>query len=156
MSKGLPRPVKLNLDKCRAAAIAAVEVYNRPGRRFRTPHFLILGVVSWTAFFHAVFYKRRQKPWYTRTGQVGKAKRYIKIDGEPKHWDLSECLKQYYRGENPAERKNLEFLIGLRNKIEHRELPALDASLYGECQSCLLNLEEAIGRGVRKQAFARR
>lgn len=40
--------------------------------------------------------------------------------------------------------RNLEFLLGLRNKIEHRHLPELDASLYGECQSALLNLEELI------------
>jgi hypothetical protein len=41
-------------------------------------------------------------------------------------------------------RKNLEFLIGLRNKIEHRSLPELDAGLYGECQAALLNLEHLI------------
>jgi hypothetical protein len=35
-------------------------------------------------------------------------------------------------------------LIGLRNKIEHRHLPELDAGLYGECQAALLNLEEMI------------
>ena len=29
----------------------------------------------------------------------------------------------------------------MRNKIEHRHLPALDAGLYGECQAALLNLE---------------
>jgi hypothetical protein len=67
--------------------------------------------------------------------------RYIKIDGEPKHWDLTECLKQYFADKQPAERKNLEFLIGLRNKIEHRHLPELDPALYGECQAALLNLE---------------
>lgn len=55
-----------------------------------------------------------------------------------------ECLKQYYGDKHPAERKNLEFLIGLRNKIEHRHLPELDATLYGECQAALLNLEDLL------------
>lgn len=68
----------------------------------------------------------------------------MRIDGEPRHWDLAECLKQYYGAESPAERKNLEFLLALRNKIEHRHLPELDASLYGECQAALLNLEEML------------
>jgi hypothetical protein len=68
----------------------------------------------------------------------------VKIDGEPKHWDLMQCLKKYYRDKNPPERKNLDFLLGLRNKIEHRNLPELDASLYGECQAALLNLEELL------------
>lgn len=66
------------------------------------------------------------------------------VEGEPKHWELGECLKQYFGGNNPPERKNLEFLIGLRNKIEHRLLPEPDAGLYGECQAALLNLEEMI------------
>jgi len=63
---------------------------------------------------------------------------------EPKHWDLTECLKQYFGDRQPPERKNLEFLIGLRNKIEHRHLPELDPILYGECQAALLNLETLI------------
>ena len=47
-------------------------------------------------------------------------------------------------GTSPPERRNLEFLVGLRNKIEHRHLPDLDAGLYGECQAALLNLEELL------------
>jgi hypothetical protein len=94
-------------------------------------------VIAWTAFFHAVFFRRKIKPWYK--SQNG---RFVKIDGEPKHWDLSECLAKYFGSDNPPVRRNLEFLIELRNKIEHRHLPQLDPSLYGECQAALLNLEE--------------
>ena len=46
----------------------------------------------------------------------------------------------------PPERKNLEFLLGLRNKIEHRNLPQLDPTLYGECQAALMNLEDYLVR----------
>ncbi len=145
MPRGLPQTVRDNLEKCRSAATAAVEAYNRPGHRFRTAHYLVMITIAWTALFHAMFYKRGRSPWYRRTASgSGTGIRYIKIDGEPKHWDLSECLKQYFGGQNPAERKNLEFLIGLRNKIEHRHLPVLDASLYGESQAALLNLEELL------------
>ena len=42
------------------------------------------------------------------------------VEGKPKHWELSESLKQHFGANNPPERKNLEFLIGLRNKIEHQ------------------------------------
>lgn len=138
MSRGLPAPVKENLEKCKSAAMAAVEVYNRPGPRFRTAHYIVLIVMAWTALFHALFYKRHKKPWYQSKG------RYMRVDGDPKHWELSECLKQYYGSDNPPERKNLEFLTGLRNKIEHRNLPELDAGLYGECQAALINLEELV------------
>ena len=143
MPKGLPVVVKDNLEKCRSAAIAAVDIYNRPGPRFRTAHYIVLIVIAWTGLFHAIFYRKRIKPWYRKKGKGTNPKRdrYDRIDGDPKHWDLTECLRQYYGPENPPERRNLEFLIGLRNKIEHRQLPELDAGLYGECQAALMNLE---------------
>lgn len=122
-----------------------MEVYNRPGPRFRTAQFIVLIVIGWTALFHAIFYKKGVKPWYKRKKEKGgRGARYVRIDGDPKHWDLAECVKEYYGGAIPPERKNLEFLIGLRNKIEHRHLPHLDATLYGECQASLLNLESLL------------
>ncbi len=145
MSKKLPQRVKDNVEKCTEAALAAVEVYNKPGKRFRTAQYLVLIVIAWTALFHAIFYKTGKRPWYRRRSSgSGNAIRYEKIDGDPKHWDLSKCINEYYGSNNPAERKNLEFLIGLRNKIEHRHLPELDASLYGECQAALQNLEDLL------------
>lgn len=143
MSKGLPQVVRDNVDKCRSCAIAAVDVYNRPGPRFRTAHYIVLIVMAWTALFHAISYRKGKRPWYRKAKPTGAGAgvRYVKVDGDYKHWELSECLKQHYGDKNPAERKNLEFLVGLRNKIEHRNIPQLDPSLYGECQSSLLNLE---------------
>jgi len=38
----------------------------------------------------------------------------------------------------------LDFLLGLRHRIEHRHLPDLDPALYGECQSALMNFEELV------------
>ena len=145
LPRGLSQPVKDNLEKCRSAAIAAVDVYNRPGPRFRTAQYLVLIIIAWTALFHAIFYRRGRRPWFRqRTGAAGTGVRYLRVDGEPKHWDLAECLKQYFSDKNPPERSNLEFLLGLRNKIEHRHLPQLDPALYGECQAALLNLEELL------------
>ncbi len=145
MPRGLPQTVKDNVAKCRSAALAAVEAYNKPGPRFRTAHYLVMISIAWTALFHAIFYKRGRRPWYRkRTSGTGTGIRYQRIDGEPRHWDLAECVSQYYGSQNPPERKNLQFLIGLRNKIEHRHLPELDAALYGECQAALLNLEELL------------
>jgi hypothetical protein len=60
---------------------------------------------------------------------------------------LGECLNQYYTHDtnNPV-RKNLEFFIPLRNKIEHRSLPEIDPSIFGECQAMLLNFDEMLER----------
>lgn len=145
MSRGLPKQVRENLEKCREAVIAAVDAYNRPGPRFRTAQYLVMITIAWTAIFHAYFYRQGRRPWYRRNpAGIGKAVRYVKVDGDPKHWDLTECLKQFHGPEHPPERKNLQFLLGLRNKIEHRHLPQFDASLYGECQAALINIEEMI------------
>jgi hypothetical protein len=139
----LPGIIRAHLEKARAAAIAAVEVYNRPGTHFRTPQYIVLMTIAWTALFHAVFHRRGARPWYVRSG-TGRGIRYEKTEGEPKHWELSECLRRYYGDDNPPARANLRFLLGLRNKIEHRHLPNLDPALYGECQAALLNFEEVL------------
>ena len=143
MPRGLPRVVKDHLEKAMDSSVAAVGAYNRPGRRFRTAEYIVLMSIAWTALFHAVFYLRNEKPWYRKRGSgEGTAVRYVRVDGEPKHWELAECLSKFFGSTNPPERQNLEFLIGLRNKIEHRHLPELDPSLYGECQAALLNFED--------------
>ena len=99
--------------------------------------------MAWNAFFHAYFYKKNQKPWYQTRKSIHKSGvRYEKVDNEPKHWDLSKCIAEYFRDRQSPVRANLEFLVGLRNKIEHRDLPALDLNLYGECQAALMNLED--------------
>lgn len=86
MARGLPQTVRDNLEKCRAAAIASVDAYNRPGPRFRTAHYIVLIIIAWTALFHAIFYNRGGRPWYRRAVK-GTGIRYVRIDGEPKHWD---------------------------------------------------------------------
>lgn len=129
--------------KAREAALAAVENYNKPGTSFRTRTFVLLMTVAWTSFFHAVFYNNRIKPWYVKSGS-GRGTRYETVDGDPKHWELSECVKAYWTSHHPPARKNIEFFIGLRNKIEHRYYPELDPALYGECQAMLLNFEDVL------------
>jgi hypothetical protein len=91
--------------------------------------------------FHAFFFNRKIKPYY-RTNESAPRSRFIKIDGEYKRWELGECLKQFYGDdvENPT-RKNLEFFIPLRNKIEHRSFAVIDSLIFGEAQSMLLNFD---------------
>ena len=53
-------------------------------------------------------------------------------------------MKEYWGNQHPASRKNIEFFLGLRNKIEHRFHPELDPALYGECQAMLMNFEDLL------------
>jgi Protein of unknown function (DUF3644) len=139
----MAKEVRSHLEKARSSALSAVENYNRPTASFRTRTFVVLMIIAWTALLHAVFYKRGSKPWYLLDPK-SKRKRYVKIDGEPKHWELATCIERFWPGTATPEKFNLEFLIGLRNKIEHRDTPELDPALYGECQAALMNFEEVL------------
>ena len=138
--RGLPYEVKRQIQKARESALLAVETYNRPTANFRSGAFVVLMVIAWTALFHAIFVKRRVKPYYRKLG----SRRFQKVDGDYRCWELAECTKQFFKDQNPAVRKNLEFFVALRNKIEHRSLPRLDAEIFGECQALLMNFEDLI------------
>lgn len=138
--RGLPYEVKALVQKARESALLAVETYNRPTATFRSGAYIVLMVIAWSSLFHAVFLRKRIKPFYRKKNST----RYEKIDGEPKRWELKECLQQYHKSDNPAARKNLEFFIGLRNRIEHCSLSQLDPEIFGECQAMLLNLESLL------------
>jgi hypothetical protein len=138
--RGLSYEVKALVQKARESALLALETYNRPTANFGSGAYIVLMVIGWTSLFHAIFLRKRIKPFYRKRNST----RYEKIDGDPKRWELKECLQQHYKTENPAARKNLEFFIGLRNKIEHRSLAQLDPEVFGECQALLLNFESLL------------
>jgi len=138
--RGLPGEVRILLSKAREAAVLAVETYNRPTAAFRSGAYIILMVIAWTALFHAIFLQKRKKPFYRKKN----SKRFERINGDYKAWDLAECVRQFYGANNPPEKLNLNFFIGLRNKIEHRSFPQLDSEIFGECQSLLMNFEELL------------
>ena len=127
------------IQKAREFALLATSTYNNPFTKFKAHGFIVHIVIAWTALFHAIFEKNNQDYFYK--DKNGKVKI---VDGDKKAFELSSCFKLYWRDKNPPERANLDFLIGLRNKIEHRSLPALDVAVAGHCQSCLSNFEETL------------
>jgi hypothetical protein len=138
--RGLPYEVKALVEKARETALLAVETYNRPTASFRSGAYVVLMIIAWTSLFHAMFLREKIKPYYRKPG----SRSYDRIDGEPRRWELKECLQQHYKANNPAARRNLEFFIGLRNKIEHRSLAEIDPEVFGECQAMLLNFESLL------------
>ena len=140
--KRLGKIIRPHLDKARDSALLAVEIYNKPAVSFKSAGYITLMVIAWTALFHAIFFKRKIKPYRKKDNG-----RFQTVDGEYKHWELAECLKVYYGDDTCSPvRKNLEFFIPLRNRIEHRHLPELDANIFGECQSMLLNFDEMVAQ----------
>lgn len=138
--RGLPGQVKNALEKARDSALLAVEVYNKPAVKFKSGGYITLMIIAWTSLLHAIFFKQKLKPYYRR-----ESGHFVKVDGDFKYWELDECLRHYlgFDTGNPV-RKNLEFFIPLRNRIEHRSMPELDANIFGECQAMLLNFDEML------------
>lgn len=138
--KRLPNKVKVSLQKARDAGLLAVEIYNKPAIKFKSGGYITLMNIAWTALFHAIFFRNKIKPFHREGGW-----KFIIREGDFLYWELEECLRQYYKEDtsNPV-RKNLDFFIPLRNKIEHKSLPEIDSNIFGECQAMLLNFDELL------------
>ncbi|WP_347360295.1 DUF3644 domain-containing protein [Vibrio vulnificus] len=126
------------LHKAREFALLAVSTYNNPYTEFKTYGYIVNIVIAYTALFHAIFEKKGINYFHLKDGKP------VIIDGEEKAWELIECCNQYWKGAERPEKYNLQFLIGLRNKIEHRSLPAIDLAVAGECQAALINFENLL------------
>jgi len=131
----LPQACKSLLVKAQDSATQAVSTYNDPRSVFRTGNFTVLMVIAWTSLLHAYFEQQKKSYYYKKDNG-----RYEYVDGEKRAWELSKCVKEMF-AENDPVRVNLELFIKMRNKIEHRNLPALDQELMGECQAIVLNFE---------------
>lgn len=133
------------------AALLAVEVYNKPRTTFRSQAYIVLMIIAWTRIFHAYFNKTiGDKYYYKKNGD------YQMIDGqERKAWALKTCINEYEKYEclSKPVKANLQFIIGLRNKIEHRNIDKkeVDTSIFGECQSLLYNYENLLIRIFGKE-----
>lgn len=140
-TKRIGKNLQLYLQKAKDSALLAVEVYNKPAVSFKSEGYITLMILAWTALLHAIFLRKGKSPYYK-----GANGRFIKVDGDFKHWDLAECVKKFWGADktNPV-RKNLEFFIPLRNRIEHRHVPQLDGAIFGECQAMLLNFDSLVG-----------
>lgn len=138
MPRGLPKAVKKCLEKARDSALLAVETYNKPAIKFKSGGYIVLMVISWTAMFHAIFFKQKKKPYYKQNN------RFIKKDGDYCYWELSTCITKYFENNNNPIRKNLEFFIPLRNLVEHKSIPEIDSDIFAECQAMLLNFDKVM------------
>ena len=145
MSKRLPYKVRNMLEKAKESAMLAIEVYNKPATKFRSGGYIVLMCIAWTSLFHAYFYREKIKPIYK-----DKNGRFKRVNGELFYWELQECVKKYFKTENSAIRKNIEFFIPLRNKLEHKFMPEIDPDIFAECESFLLNFDKIIEKSLAK------
>jgi hypothetical protein len=130
------------LDSSIDSALLAVEIYNKPRTPFRVENYISLMIIAWTKLFHAYFYHTIGDIFYHKKRN---SNRYIIVDGERKAWELKTCINKCKLLEEPV-KKNLDFFIKFRNKIEHRYFSKEDigVDIFGECQSLLYNYENVL------------
>lgn len=124
----------------------AVRLYNDHAESRSFEAFIVHMHVAWLYLLHAEFARDKVDCRYWRT--VGKRRYLDRIDGEPKQWELARSVRERWPSGQEPVRANLEFFVGLRNKIEHRYAKraqlALTAILGGQAQALLLNYEEEL------------
>lgn len=128
------------------SVLLAVEIFNKPRASFRKEVYIALMINAWTKLFHAFFNSKIGDHYFYK-----KNEKYVRVDGnERKAWDLDTCIDKFIESEkgmlSESVISNLKFLIGLRNKIEHRYVTKaeIEKLVFGECQSCLYNFERLI------------
>lgn len=132
------------VDASRAEACLAVRLYNDPAERRSFEGFVVHMHLAWLYLLHAEFARNGMDFRYR---QKDNPRRLERVDGEPRRWELARCASARWEVNDPV-RRNIEFFIGLRNKVEHRYTStadlALTTALGGHAQALLLNFEEEL------------
>ena len=117
-------------------ALLAVDLYNRRGNDRLLEAFFVHMHIAWLYLLHAESVRAGIDYRYRDT-----AGRLVRVDGEPKTWELQKCVEHRWPDQNDPVRRNLEKTVVLRNKIEHRWQAALTVATGGYAQALVLNYE---------------
>jgi hypothetical protein len=132
--------IEMRVVKARESALATVQHYNSPMAVFKSDTFIILMIIAYTALFHALC--ERDGEDYIEKKSDGTIKKTR--TGEPLLWDALRAANHFSNYVSEPFKKNLEFMIQLRDKIEHRCVPQIDSEISGHCQSLLFNFENLL------------
>jgi len=132
------------VEASRDKASLAVRLYNDPAEVRSFEGFVVHMHLAWLYLLHAQLTRDDVDYRYWRKDNP---RLLEKVDGEPKRWELAKCVKERWPDEKDPVRANLEFFIGIRNRVEHRyarQQQALAAVVGGQAQALLLNYEEEL------------
>jgi hypothetical protein len=119
------------LIKAREAMIAAVHVFNSAGLSFSIRAVYCFPIIAWTYLLHAWF--KRAGFDYMYRDKAGLAQKTV--HGGDRYWELSKCLRHQHCPLDAVMIKNLDFLIELRNEIEHRSTNRIDNAVSAKLQA---------------------
>jgi hypothetical protein len=125
------------LEASKDEARLAVDLYNRSADKRSLEAFVVHMHMAWQLLLHARFERDHVDYRYWD------GRKLERIDGDVKTWDLARCLREVFDDNDPV-RRNVEFFIGLRNKIEHRYEQLLADLVAGKTQAHLMNYEDTL------------
>lgn len=131
------------VKKAREAMLTAVQIFNNPQVDFKAELFIVTTTIAWTYLLHA--YYRKKGIEYRRFLEGDHRRRFIRTKhGAYWHWSLEECLDWKDCPLDAMVKKNLKFLVGIRNEIEHQMTSRIDDHLSAKFQAAALNFNSAI------------
>ena len=114
------------LIRAREAMIVAVEIFNSSTLQFKLEIFSVLANIAWTYVLHE-YYERQGAKVVSSTGRTMLLSRMIRRGDCP----LSEGV-----------RNNIEAIIKIRDKVEHKLFGRGDSVFQSLFQACCLNFNE--------------
>lgn len=132
------------LDASAEEACLAVRLYNDPAESRSFEGFVVHMHLAWLYLLHAEFIRDGvdYRYWDAKF-----KRRLIRVDGEPKRWELERSLRERWPDGTDPVRANLSLFIRLRNRLEHRHAhadAALMVTLAGHSHALLLNYEQEL------------
>jgi hypothetical protein len=117
----------------------AVDLYNRSGRERHLEAFIVHLIIGWTKLFQAQ-YERDALDVFIRDNR---GRRQRGRDGEWLTKPIHGLMEEQLQPGDPI-RVNLDFMIGLRNRIEHRHDHDTALLVAGRTQAAILNYERTL------------
>jgi hypothetical protein len=132
------------LDASVEEACLAVRLYNDSAEARAFEAFIVHMHLAWLYLLHAEFMRDDVDfRYWDRTHK----RRLLKVDGEPKRWELERSMKDRWPSDTEPVRANLALFIRLRNRLEHRHAHADEAlmlNLAGHAHALLVNSESEL------------
>jgi hypothetical protein len=128
------------VEASRGEVLTAVDLHNSPTSERPLDSYLVHMHLAWLYLLQAEFQKNGINYFYRDT----KTKRYLKVDGDRRAWELERCVKVRWPSVADPVRQNLELTIKLRDKVEHRFEKGLAVASAGFTQSLVINYEEEL------------
>lgn len=129
------------LDEAEAQVHKAVEImrtavtaYNSGVMVSRSEMFIVLAVIAWTYVLHAQLRRLNIEPAY-----VDEHGEPVLLDGQPKLWDLTRCLRENSLQLSAGTVRNLRYIIAIRHAVEHRSAEDINDDIQGKIQANALN-----------------